>query len=258
MRSPTIPKLHHLVTLALGLALAVGASVRARAQDADPEAVRAVRELDGCVSSQQRELARIAGLIADAEARAGSSDAALARDAREAIVTLLERARATREALARCVEDHPIPSASASASATTISEAPRSGSAEDRVSRAGGTVREVHPAEELAESVRVTRGERVDGRGEVPSDALQRAVRGRGAELARCYDGFVDRVGARRGQLELSFVVSSGRSGEVRIESASGFDAAFRGCVTQALSGMPIPGASGRAVFSYVFAIGPR
>lgn len=259
------PRIRRIFSCSLALSLAsAGLAVllavswtpsRALAQEADPEAVRAVRELDRCVTAGQQDLARIAQLIRDAEERSRSSDAALARDARAAIVTLLGRARAARETLLRCVEGQRIPDGDAPRT-EVVTEAPQAGSAEARVAVAGGTVREVHPAEPLAEGVRVVRGERVDGRGVTPPDALQRAVRGQGAALARCYEAFVDRGSARRGELELSFAVVGGVSREARVESAPGFDATFRGCVTQAVGAMSVPGSSGRSVFSYVFAFG--
>lgn len=227
----------------------------AHAQDADPAAVRSVRELERCVTEQQTQLARIVRLIGEAEGRMGSSDAAVARDAREAVTTLVQRAHEVQGALNACVTAVRVP---APPTAQVVREAPTSGSAEDRVGRAGGTVQEIHPAEAIGANVQVVSGERVDGRGTVPTEDLRRAVRATGSALDRCYAAYMDRASARSGEVEISFAAVDGSIREVRVESARSFDATFRTCATQALSSMQLRHTSGRSVFAYVLAFGPR
>lgn len=241
----------HIVTLAITLLLPTTLAARARAQEA--EAVHEVRELERCVAEHQTHLSRIVHLIAEAEGRTSSSDEAVARDAREAITTLVQRAHDIRTHLEHCVREASIPGPPRTAHGVR-DHAP--GSTEERVSAAGDTVQEIHPAEPIGEHVRVVSGERVDGRGTVPHEDLRRAVRATGSAIERCYAAYVDRAASREGNVELSFAAVDGAIREVRIENAGGFDAAFRTCTTQAFGAMQLHHTSGRTVFAYVLAIG--
>ena len=130
------------------------------------------------------------------------------------------------------------------------------GCSEASVAGSGGTVSVIHPAESIAEHVRVVNGERVDGRGTVPAEDLRRSVRAFvGSGVEQCYDAYLDRVGATRGEIEFTFAAVDGQIREVRVERAS-FDTAMRTCVTRAVQGMSLAHTTGRSVFSYVLQVG--
>ncbi len=238
--------------LALPLALALGLPLVAEAQDA---AASEVRELERCISEHQTHLTRLVRLLAEAEARTSSSDAAVARDAREAITTLVHRAHEVRGHLERCVREAQIPSAHDGAQVIHTTETPTA--AEESVAGAGGTVQVVHPAEPIGQHVRVVRGERVDGRGTVPYADLRRSVQSWGGSgVDRCYAAYVDRASVRSGEIEVSFAAVDGAIRQVSVERLGPFDAAFRTCVVAAFSAMQLHHTSGRTEFSYVLSVG--
>ncbi len=240
-----------IATLVLSLLSLLALAPSARAQDA---AVTEVRELERCITEHQTHLTRLVHLITEAEGRTSSSDAAVARDAREAITALVQRAHDVRAHLERCIRDAQIPGPQTSTQVVRAEHA--AGSTEAAVSQSGGTVQEIHPAESIGTHVRVVSGERVDGRGTVPHEDLRRAVRTTGSALDRCYGAYIDRAAAREGTVEMSFAAVDGAIREVRVENVGGFDAAFRTCAVQAVSAMQLNHTSGRSVFAYVFAIG--
>ncbi len=223
---------------------------RARAQDA---AVGEVLEFSRCVTEHHTHLTRLARMIEEAQARTNSSDAAVARDARESIATLVHRVHEVRGHLEQCIRDANIPS-QPGAEVVRTTEAPTGHEAS--VAGSGGTVSVIHPAESIAEHVRVVRGERVDGTGTVPAEDLRRSVRAYvGGGVEQCYDAYLDRVGVANGEIEFTFAAVDGQIREVRVERAS-FDAAMRTCVTRAVHGMSLAHTSGRSVFSYVLEVG--
>jgi len=219
------------------------------------EPVTEVRELERCITEHQTHLSRLVRLITEAEGRTSSSDEAVARDAREAITALVHRAHDVRAHLELCIREAQIPSAHVETHTTHEAHAP--GSPEDRVSEAGGTVQVVHPAESIGSHVRVVSGERVDGRGTVPHEDLRRSVRTWiGTGVDRCYASFMDRASARSGEVEITFAAVDGAIREVAVERMGPFDAAFRTCAVQAVSGMQLNHTSGRSVFAYVLTVG--
>ncbi|MBN8615083.1 MAG: hypothetical protein J0L92_31085 [Deltaproteobacteria bacterium] len=238
-----------MLVLALSSFLALAPTVRAQ----EAAAVTEVRELERCITEHQTHLSRLVHLITEAEGRTSSTDAAVARDAREAITALVQRAHDVRAHLERCVRDAQIPGPAGS---QVVRQEHAAGSTEAAVSQSGGTVPEIHPAESIGSHVRVVRGERVDGRGTVPNEDLRRAVRSTGSALDRCYASYMDRASARTGNVEISFAAVDGAIREARVENVGGFDAAFRTCVTQAVSTMQLNHTSGRSVFAYILAIG--
>lgn len=240
---------------AVSLALVAGVSLWSHAPAQAQDAVAAVRRLERCVAEQQAHLGRVLRLIDEAEQRTSSSDPAVARDAREAIVALVHRAHEVRTQLERCLRDNPVPDPT---SATSVVREPAEGESEARVSSAGDTVEEVHPPEPIGRRVRVVRGERVDGRGAVPPEDLRRAVRTHlGPALDRCYAAYVDRASERSAEIEVSFAAVDGTIREATLERLGPFDGALRACVVSAVSTIPLRHARGRAVFAYVFALGP-
>ena len=239
----------------LALALLVS-SLALAGPAAAQEPVSEVRELERCVTEHQTHLSRLVRLIAEAEARTSSSDEAVARDAREAITTLVHRAHDVRAHLRLCIREAEIPAAPGPTTHTSH-DAHAPGSAEDHVSSAGGTVQAIHPPEPIASHVRVVSGERVDGRGTVPHEDLRRSVRSFvGSGVDRCYAAFVDRASARSGEVEITFAAVDGSIREVAVERLGPFDAAFRTCVVQAVAGMQLHHTSGRSVFAYVLSVG--
>lgn len=239
-----------LALVAFAVTLALPAAGPAHAQDAVSE----VRELERCVAEHHGHLSRLAHLIAEAEARTGSSDAAVARDAREAITALVHRAHEVRGHLEHCIREARIPSAHDGAEVVAAAEP--SGS-DATVAGSGGTVQVVHEPEAIGQHVRVVTGERVDGRGTVPHADLRRSVRAFvGTGIDRCYAAYLDRASARSGEIEVSFTAADGAIRDVAVERAGPFDAPFRACVVQAVQAMQLGHTSGRTVFSYVLAVG--
>jgi hypothetical protein len=233
------------VALALGL---TAGSVRAQ------DAVSEVRELERCVAEHQVHLSRLVHLITEAEGRTGSSDTAVARDAREAITALVHRAHEVRGHLERCIREAQIPSAHDGAE---VVPAPEPSGADATVAGSGGTVQVVHEPEAIGQHVRVVTGERVDGRGTVPQADLRRSMRSFvGSGVDRCYAAYLDRASARSGEVEVSFTAADGTIREVAVERSGPFDAPFRACVVQAVQAMQLHHTSGRTVFSYVLAVG--
>lgn len=238
-----------LLTLSL-LTAALYAPQRAAAQEAG---VAQAVTFSRCVTEQQTHLARLVQMIEEAEARTGSSDAAVARDARESIATLVHRVHDVRDRLSQCIQSANIP-AQPGAQVVRTTETPTG--QEASVAGSGGTVSVIHPAESISEHVSVVRGERVDGRGTVPTEDLRRSVRAFvGSGVERCYNAYLDRVGVTTGEIEFTFAAVDGQIREVRVERA-GFDAAMRTCVTRAVQGMSLAHTSGRSVFSYVLQVG--
>jgi hypothetical protein len=238
-----------LRTILSTFVLAVWPAAPAHAQVTASD-VAEVRGLERCVAEQQGHLQRLVGLIHDAEVRAGSSDPAVARDAREAVTALVHRAHGVRAQLEQCIRDAQIPSPPG------VEECEDPDSVEERVGREGDTVQEVHANEPIGPRVRVVRGERVDGRGAVPHEDLRAAMRSAGPALDRCYGAYASRAGALEGSIELSFAAVEGTIREVAVESAGPFDAQLRTCVVQAVGAMRLRNTSGRAVFAYVLAFG--
>jgi len=232
------------------MALAFFFPQRASAQESG---VQQAIAFSRCVSEQQTHLARLVQMIEEAQAHTSSSDTAVARDARESIATLVHRVHDVRGRLEQCIQSASIP-ARPGTEVVRTTEAPTGHEAS--VAASGGTVSVIHPAESIAEHVRVVRGERVDGRGTVPVEDLRRSVRAFvGSGVERCYDAYLDRVGATTGEVEFTFAAVDGQIREVRVERAS-FDAAMRTCVTHAVQGMSLAHTRGRSVFSYVLQVG--
>ncbi len=219
------------------------------------EGVGEVRTLSACITEHQTHLTRIVRLIAEVEERLDSADARVASDARESMVTLMHRAHDIREHLRRCVENAHIPSPP---SGTTVvhGDPPPDGHA-DSVAEDHGTVHAVESDVRLTDSVRVVRGERVDGTGDVSDSNVVAAVHAVGGRIAACYDDYVDRVGSERGEVQLVFTVGSGGAATgVSVEAASRFDATFRTCIQRAGSEIRVADARGRVTFSYTFRFG--
>lgn len=211
-------------------------------------AIARAAELERCVSARQAELSRYVRMLADAETRARSSDATIARDAATSIESLLERVDEAREGLSSCLASRPTP---ARAAAPPPATAPPTAT-EQAVSQAGGTVHEVEGASTLTTHVHVVRGEKIDGAGRVPDAAVQASVHAIGSRLEQCYGGYVDRAASRRGEVHVSFALVDRRSAsEVTIERAGGFDSTMQRCVRDAFASVSAASATGRSVFSY-------
>jgi hypothetical protein len=219
------------------------------------EGVDDTRTLSTCIAEHQTHLTRIVGLIDEAEARMSSSDSRVAADARESLVTLMIRAHDIREHLHRCVERAHIPRPDTTD--TRVEE--ESDAAADSVAADHGTVHAVESDASLGEHVRIVRGERVDGTGTASDASVRSGVHAIGDRLARCYDGYVDRVGTAHGDVVLSFTLrGAGRPSVVDVEAGSFFDSTLHGCVETAAREIRVAGATGRSVYSYTFSLGPE
>lgn len=241
------------------LGLAVGLlSTSARPAGAAAQAVEgieATRTLSTCIREHQTHLERIVRLIDEAEARRSSSDARVASDARESLVTLMIRAHDIREHLRLCVEHAHIPRPDTTDERTEVED----DSAADSVAGEAGTVHVVESDASLDAHVRIVRGERVDGTGSASDAAVRSGVHAIGDRLARCYEAYVDRVGTSRGEIVVAFTLSgSGRAGSVEVEAGSRFDSALHDCAVSAAREIRVTGATGRTVYSYTFALGPE
>jgi hypothetical protein len=129
--------------------------------------------------------------------------------------------------------------------------------AEDSIAGEGGTVHVVEADVPLGESVRIVRGERIDGTGEARDTAVRTAVRGLGPALSACYDAYRSRDGRGRGELHLAFTVGAGgRARDVAIEGGAAFDAGLRSCVLRAAEPIRVDGARGTVTFAYTFRFG--
>lgn len=240
------------LVLVLGAALALHVSPAA----AQPVAgLGEVRTLSSCIHEHQTHLDRLVRLIDEVEARLDSADARVASDARESMTTLLHRAHDVREHLRRCIDSARIP---APAAAVTHVDPP-SDSAAESVAGDRGTVHVVERDTVYSSSLRVVRGERVDGTGEAADTNVRVAVRAIRERLQACYDSYVDRVGSERGEVQLVFSLGGGgRASGVAVEAASRFDPDFRSCVQRAGSEIRVADTRGRVTFSYTFRFGPE
>lgn len=219
------------------------------------EGIEATRTLSTCIHEHQTHLERLVRLIDEAEERRTSSDARIASDARESLVTLMIRAHEIREHLHRCVEHAHIPRPDTEDTRTEV----ESDSAADSLAGEHGTVHTVESDASLGEHVRIVRGERVDGTGSASDAAVRSGVHAIGSRLGRCYDAYVDRVGTARGEIIVAFTLTdTGRASSVEVESGSRFDPALHDCAVTAAREIRVTGASGRSVYSYTFALGPE
>jgi len=214
-----------------------------------------VRSFATCIHEHQTHLERLVRLIDEVEARLGSADARVASDARESMTTLMNRAHDVREHLRLCVENAHIPT---TVGATTPVDPPADGAA-DSVAGDRGTVHVVERDTVYGSSLRVVRGERVDGTGEAADSNVRVAVRAIRDRLQACYDSYVDRVGSERGEVQLVFSLGGGgRASGVSVEAASRFDGDFRSCIQRAGSEIRVADTRGRVTFSYTFRFGPE
>ncbi len=102
-------------------------------------------------------------------------------------------------------------------------------------------------------------GERVDGRGTVPADAIRRSVREVAGRFEQCYEGFLERGALQTGTAIVSFTVTgSGRVERTTVEQNTLRDARFASCLRSAASRIRIrSGASGGdARFAYTLRFG--
>ncbi len=215
-----------------------------------------VRTLSSCIHEHQTHLERLVRLIDEVEARLDSADARVASDARESMTTLMNRAHDVREHLRRCIESAHIPSTTGPRTAHVD---PPPDSAAESVAGDRGTVHVVERDTVYGTTLRVVRGERVDGTGEASDTNVRVAVRAVRDRLQACYDSYVDRVGSERGEVQLVFSLGGGgRASGVAVEAASRFDSDFRSCVQRAGSEIRVADTRGRVTFSYTFRFGPE
>lgn len=246
--------MHRMHTARFGIVLFVlAAPLGAHAQTI--VGIEDTRTLATCIAEHQTHLERVVRLLGEAEGRMASSDSHVASDARESMVTLMIRAHEIRGHLARCVEHAHIPRPDTTD--TRVEE--EVDAAADSVAGDHGTVHVVETDASLDSHVRIVRGERVDGTGTASDASVRSAVHAIGDRLARCYDGYVDRVGTATGEVVLSFTLrGAGRPSVVEVERGSHFDTTLHTCVENAAREIRVGGADGRSVYSYTFSLGPE
>ncbi|UJR86201.1 hypothetical protein [Sandaracinus amylolyticus] len=236
----------------LGLALSLSSlATTAHAQDPAANA----RTVAQCLREHDEQVQRLMHLLEQAETRSRAPGVAddVRRDAVASITAVVDRIRAHAQQVRHCIERHPIPVHVDGTVTETTADPAHDSLATDR-----GTVHEIESGTQLAPSVRVMRGERVDGSGQAPDENVRAAMRTIGSRLAVCYDQYLDRAAHRSAEVTLTFTASDGgRVGSAQIEGgAGGFDTAMRQCVERAAVEMVVRGQRGRAVYSYVVRFG--
>lgn len=243
MRSPSL--------LATALFTLLAAQT-ARAQDPSPEeaASRADSAL-ACLGPVQSQLNTHVRLLREAKEQLGSRDAAVRADAARAVISLEQRLDDLGEALRACVPR--------SARLETRVEVRERTGVEADVAERNAATQEVERDVALRRLVHVVVGERVDGRGTVPADAIRRSVREVAGRFEQCYEGFLERGALQTGTAIVSFTVTgSGRVERTTVEQNTLRDARFASCLRSAASRIRIrSGASGGdARFAYTLRFG--
>jgi TonB family protein len=234
---------------------ALSLSTFAAAQDdaPDPEEARsrAHRTID-CLERVNRDLETTTRLLREAARQTRASDPAARQDAARMVVSLQQRVADLARATKQCVpeEAHLEPQ-------TRIREP----TGNEAAVREANDLPSVERDAQLTSNVHAEIGQRVDGTGNVPDDAIKRGIRGIAPRLERCYERLVDRGALQSGRLELAFTVTtSGRVRRVSVENSSLGSRSFNRCV-QAAGRRIRPGAGasgGDTRYSYVLHFGPR
>ncbi|MFW5876235.1 MAG: AgmX/PglI C-terminal domain-containing protein [Myxococcota bacterium] len=248
-----------LVAIGTGMALLLSVSA-ARADDAelDVSAVRdrAKTELR-CLRAAHARLGKTIELLDDYyEQMRGASNAGVARDAAQAIVSLEKRIRELTGDLRTCMGKAP-------------KEDGRAKVVEAERDPATGAVAEQNPATDVVERdrslgpyVRIVVGEKVDGTGRVPERSVRNAVTGIARPMQACYERLVERGALEKGELILVFTVPpEGRVRKTRVERSTLGNRAFSRCIERRVRRvlrLDAPAVGGDATYSYTFQLGPR
>ena len=219
-------------------------------------ALSRVRAMAGCVETQHRRLREVLRLIGQSETqRDRASDAAAREAAQHALDALILRASDIQRDARACVGGADLPAPGTE----VIVRGPPPDPTADSVARRGGTVRVVETDAELANNIRIVRGEQVDGAGQVDAAAIRAGVRGARARIARCYAAHLDRGSIDARQLNLVFTVrGSGAVRAVRVEASTFRDRVFERCIATAGRSIRVRSAArgGSAIYSYTLRFG--
>lgn len=242
MRSPPL----------LAVALTLFAVQDARAQDPTPDEAEArASSALACLGPVQSQLTTHVRLLREAKQQLESRDAAVRADAARAVISLEQRLDDLGEALRACV-----PRSARLEPRVEVHE--RTG-AEANVAERNAATQVVERDVALRRLVHVVVGERVDGRGNAPPDAVRRSVREVAGRLEQCYESFLERGALQTGTAILSFTVTgNGRVERTTVEQNTLRDTRFASCLRSAAGHMRIQsGASGGdARYAYTLRFG--
>ncbi len=217
-------------------------------------ASRVAREV-ACLADKREELARIVQQMEEAQTQMRSGRTAQAREhGRLALESLTQRAiRVERE----------IPACRTELSARARRPGPPEGvtTRTEQLSTSEAAVAERNDATRVIErdmvlqpNVAVVVGEQVDGTGRIAREDVRAAVRGAASRFSRCYDRLVDRGALTRGNIVVTFrVTSRGRTTRARAHHGTIRDRRFVRCMTSAARRIRFRTrpTGGDAVFSY-------
>ena len=211
---------------------------------------RAPSEID-CLQRQASALRDTLQLLQEARAQLDASQTDLREAAAHSVVSLEQRVVRIARDLKACV-----PNEAALETRTRVQE--NTGTAA-RVAQENPATQVIEENTRLGDYVRVVRGERVDGHGNVASSEVRRMFSRIGDRIQRCYGSYVDRNALEAGGAILSFTVTtSGRVRSVRVEQAMG-DATFQRCLRHAGRAIRASTAAtgGDVQFAYTLRFGP-
>jgi outer membrane biosynthesis protein TonB len=246
-----VPFMRGLLVALFTLSVPLAASAQQPMSASDrTAALDRVRSMSACVSETNEDLARILHLVRESEEqRSRARDDRARIDADRAIDVLITRAAGVQARARQCVGGPDIPSPP-----SVIVRGPAPDPNAESVAQPGNTVRSVETGTELTSSIRVVRGEQVDGEGRIEPATIRDAVRRIAPRLARCYEQYLARGSIDARELELEFTVSpAGRVGGVNVARSAFGDARFDGCVRTAARALRISSApvGGEAIFGY-------
>ncbi len=215
---------------------------------------RVAREV-ACIAEKREELSRIVRQMEEAQAQMRSGRTEQTREAgRLALESLTQRAVRVERTIPECRSElsararRPGPP-----EGVTTRTAPLAPS-EAAVAEPNEATRVIERNAVLQPNVAVVVGEQVDGTGQVAAEEVRAAVRGAAANFSRCYDHLVDRGALTRGQIIVTFrVTSSGRTIGARAHNGTIDDRRFVSCMSSAARRIRVRSRpnGGDAVYSY-------
>jgi hypothetical protein len=215
---------------------------------------RVAREV-ACLAEKREELARIVHQMEEAQTQMRSASTQQAREhGRLALQSLTQRAirvereipACRRELSARARRPGPPEGVTTRTEALDPNEA--------AVAQPNEATRVIERDAVLQPNVAVVVGQQVDGTGRVAPEEIRAAIRGAAARFSRCYDHLVDRGALTRGNIIVTFrVTSSGRTRAARAHHGTIDDRRFIRCMSSAARRIRVRSrpSGGDAVYSY-------
>jgi len=250
------------VRISLIIAVLLSCPTFTYAQDVDASiaearaiADRIAREA-ACLSRKRAELHRIVQQMEDAKRQVDNarSTAEAREHGRLALQALTQRAVRIERSITECRTElsararRPGP-----AQGVTVRQAPVHPT-DHAVAQPNDHTRVVERDVVLQPNVGVIVGEQVDGTGRIAPEEVRSAIRNSASRFSRCYDQLVDRGALTRGNIVVTFrVTSAGRTTGARAHHGNITDTRFVRCMTSAARRIRVssPPNGGDAVFSY-------